>query len=107
MIFTFLKFAKTQDPLDNLRLDFYLISKLLPNYSTIGFFTNMDNDHETLYYYQSQFILSPRVLVKDGYRVEMLLLEDISRPVKHIENSRKIFSYTKENFRISLLKRFP
>jgi hypothetical protein len=91
--------------IDRLSSGLYVIRMLLPNTAEITFFTNMDSAHETELIAQSQFILAPRLVVKDQPAPYILLIEDPSIPGKKMENHLKICSVQKDNLVYTLLKR--
>jgi predicted nucleic acid-binding Zn ribbon protein len=91
--------------IDRLSSGLYVIRMLLPESAEITLFTNMDAAHETELLGQSQFVLAPRLVLKDQPAPYILLIEDPSIPGKKMENDRQICSVHKNNLVYTLLKR--
>ena len=91
--------------IDRLSSGLYVIRMILPESADITLFTNMDPARETELLAQSQFVLAPRLVVKDRPAPYILLIEDPFFPGKKMENDRQICSVHKNNLVYTLLKR--
>jgi predicted nucleic acid-binding Zn ribbon protein len=96
---------KKETNIDRLSSGLYVVRMLIPESAEITFFTNMDEAHETELLYQSQYVLAPRLVLKDKPAPYILLIEDPSILGKKIENDRQICSVHKNNLVYTLLKR--
>jgi len=91
--------------IDRLSSGLYLVRILLPESAEITLLTNMDDAHETELLAQSQFVLAPRLILKDQPAPYILLIEDPSIPGKKLVNDLQICSVHKNNLVYTLLKR--
>ena len=96
---------KKETNIDRLSSGLYVVRMLIPESAEITLFTNMDAAHETELRYQSQYVLAPRLVLKDKPAPYILLIEDPSIPGKKMENDRQICSVHKNNLVYTLLKR--
>ena len=96
---------KKETNIDRLSSGLYVVRMLIPESAEITLFTNMDAAHETELLYQSQYVLAPRLVLKEKPAPYILLIEDPSIPGKKMENDRQICSVHKNNLVYTLLKR--
>jgi len=96
---------RKETSIDRLYSGLYVIRMLLPETAEVTLLTNMDEAHEIELLAQSQFVLAPRLVLKDRPAPYILLIEDPSIPGKKMENDRQICSVHKNNLVYTLLKR--